>query len=95
MPKTSRTELDRAKSVRSGCLELRRARSTGTIVGLYKAEEARLDTEGGPYVTVCEDHGHLVNHATRTMAERHLSRPDEWCAVCQGEDPPEEFDPEL
>ena len=73
-------------SDRAGCRVLRRARSTGTLVGLYDAEPAGFDSDGGRWATVCETHGYLVYHETRTVAESHLSHPEEWCAVCQGEE---------
>lgn len=82
-----RVELEAERASRAGCLMLRRARSTKTLVGLYKAAEARLDEEGGPYVTVCEPHAGCVNHETLKDARDFLSHPEEWCSVCQGHDP--------
>lgn len=78
----SRSELDVLIRERGGCLALKYARSTSTLVGLYLAEEAGMDPEAGKYSTVCEDHGCLVNHETRDLADSHLSHPEEWCAAC-------------
>ncbi len=70
----------------AGALLSRVARTTKTIVTLYNNEEANLDTDDGKYSTVCEDHGYLVNHPTFTIAESHLSHPEEWCCVCSGQE---------
>lgn len=61
----------------------RRAQKTGTVVTLYDGVEADLDTEGGRWQTVCEDHGWIVSHSTRKLAASHLSHPEEWCEECQ------------
>lgn len=83
---TKRSELDAERAKRAGCLALRRARSTGTVVGLYKGAEADLDDDDGlPYATVCEDHAGIVCHATLTEARGWLSHPEEWCPRCQGD----------
>lgn len=71
----------RARVERSGCVQLRRSRKTGTLVGIYRASEAGLDDEGGAWVTVCEDHGTLCNHETRKLAEWHAPSVD-WCEDC-------------
>lgn len=75
-------DIEREHGERLGCEILRRARSTGTLVGLYRAAEAQLDTDGGPWVTVCEEHGCLVNHTSRRLAVRHLPYPAGWCEAC-------------
>lgn len=82
----ARRELDVERDRRAGCLILRRSRSSGTVVGLYRADEAGLDADAGPFATVCEDHGGIVNHRTRSIAESHLSHPIEWCPRCQGDE---------
>lgn len=85
----ARAELDRGQRLRPGCVILRRARSTGTVVGLYRGKEAGLDTDGGraPWATICEgpdgeSHGGVVSHETRALAEGWLSNPDVWCPHC-------------
>jgi len=55
----------------------RRARSTGTKVQLWK------NFDGARWVTLCEDHGGLVEHDTRRLAEGWLSHPEDWCPTCQ------------
>lgn len=67
----------------AGLLDQRKARSTGATVSLYDGEAAGLDTEGGPYSTVCEDHAACVAHATLAIARSWLSMPEEWCDSCQ------------
>lgn len=66
----------------TGCVVQRRSRRTGTLVGLYAAEQAGLDPAGGSWATVCEDHGVIANHATLDLARRHLPAV-EWCEACQ------------
>ena len=60
----------------------RRNRRTKTTVTLYHAEEAHLDPDGGPYVTVCEQHGNLVNHDTYALARDWMTAPEDWCPDC-------------
>lgn len=66
----------------AGCVVQRRSRRTGTLVGLYAAAQAGLDPAGGPWATVCEDHGAIANHATLELARAHLPAV-EWCETCQ------------
>lgn len=69
---------------RAGCVTLRRARSTGTLVGLYRSFKAGLEIDPDyPWSTVCEDHGGIVCHRTRALAAQNLSHPEEWCPDCQ------------
>lgn len=73
------------KPIHAGELLRRRSRSTGTIVSLFRAIEAGLDPEGGPYATVCEDHGTILNHRTYALARRHLPTCG-WCEACRGQE---------
>jgi len=52
------------------------------MIGVYAAEQADLDPSGGPWVTVCEEHGELCNHPTLAEARNHATLP-EWCESCQ------------
>ena len=74
----------------AGCVVQRKSRDTGLLVGLYNAEQADLDTQGGPWVTVCEPHSQLVNHDTLKLAMWHLADPTGWCEVCNGVEPGEQ-----
>lgn len=67
----------------AGCVVQRRSRITGTLAGLYEAEQAGMDPEAGRWVTVCEDHSTCVNHATLTAARAHVSDPSMWCEECR------------
>jgi hypothetical protein len=62
----------------------RRNRATGTVVTVYDTAhpDAYLDPDGGRWVTLCEDHGNLVNHDTLALARSHAVWPD-WCGDCQ------------
>lgn len=72
----------------AGCVTQRRSRITGHLVGLYHADQADLDSSGGPWATICEEHGHVVNHPTLAHARSHLGDPTGWCEVCNGSEPP-------
>jgi hypothetical protein len=69
----------------AGCVEMRRSRRTGHQVGLYHAEQADLDFSAGRWATICEQHGHIVNHETLTLARSHLGDPTGWCEGCMAE----------
>jgi len=68
----------------AGCVEIR-TRHNGVKVGVYKADQADLCTEGGPWVTMCEAHRNLVNHQTLREAMAAARHPEVWCPNCQGE----------
>lgn len=68
---------------RDGCVSIRRSRLDKVKVGLYNAYQADFDGEGGPWVTVCEEHGTVCNHQTLTIAKNHQPRPSEWCHNCR------------
>jgi hypothetical protein len=73
-----------AGAVRSSC-----ARSTGTVVTLYRTDEAGLGTNEGPddaptpWATVCETHSTIVCHMTRRAAESWLAAPEGFCDDCR------------
>lgn len=52
------------------------------LAGIYHAEQADLDPDGGPWVTVCETHGTICCHKTLTLARNHLPLLM-WCGQCQ------------
>ena len=71
---------------RVGCVAYRRARSTGTYVGLYYADEAGIESDPNwKWATVCEEHCSLMAHRTRALAVGWLSHPEEWCEECMAE----------
>jgi len=67
---------------RAGCVSLRRCRTTGTIVGLYRSKEAGLESEEGcGWTAVCEDHGTLVSGSSRAALAGISSL--EFCDECR------------
>lgn len=66
-----------------------RSRITGTLVSIYDSSHPDnvFDPDGGRWVTVCEDHGTLVNHRTLALAKAHLPHAV-WCEECQAESTP-------
>ena len=68
----------------AGLRQYRKARSTGTHVGVYDGVEAGMDTDGGRWQTVCEEHGAICSHETLTLARNHASAPEGWCEACEG-----------
>lgn len=80
----TRKELDALARERAGCVQLRYARSTGTLVGVYRADEAGMEDDPvWPWATTCEDHGNLVLHKTRALAISHAPDPQGWCDACR------------
>jgi hypothetical protein len=67
----------------AGCVQRRKARDTGSLIGIYHAERAGLDPAGGPWATMCEDHGTVINHETLRLAREHSSDPIGWCEDCR------------
>ena len=68
---------------RAGCVSISKAHSTGTRVGIYNNAQAGMCDEGGPWSTVCEDHGRVMAHDSITLAKDFASSPEEWCEQCQ------------
>lgn len=78
--------LDALAETWSGCVRLWKPQEGDVVVGLYRGEEAGMDTDGGkaPWSLVCEDHSHVVHFETRAIAEHHGVKPLGWCDVCSG-----------
>ena len=57
-------------------------RRTGTTVGLYNSDEAGLDSDGGAWTLVCEEHSNTLAVATLAVARDLMPVPDEWCEAC-------------
>lgn len=49
---------------------------------ILKAEEAGLDTAGGPWVVSCETHHTLRNHTSLSKARDSMKSPD-FCEACE------------
>jgi hypothetical protein len=67
----------------AGIRQYNRSRATGTMVGVYHAEEAGLDPYDGPWAVICEDHGAIINVATLAAAKHHAPAPHGWCDECR------------
>jgi hypothetical protein len=68
---------------RAGCVQLRRCRQTGHLVGVYRSLEAGIESDPDlPWSTVCEEHSTVVCSATRHAAELAASWPD-FCDECR------------
>jgi len=65
----------------AGCVEQRKARENGRLVGIYHNEQAGFDDEM-PWSTVCEEHGQIIAHKTLKLARWHASNPTGWCEHC-------------
>ena len=59
------------------------ARSTGALVLVLDGDPAGLDTDGGRWYTLCDDHGFLCNHDTLALAKSWASCPEMFCEDCQ------------
>lgn len=72
-----------AATVRATPAVTRTCKATGARVTVTTAELAGLDPEGGPWITLCEDHGSVCNHATRALRDQHARDSSEWCEGCR------------
>lgn len=67
-----------------GCVVQSRARTTGTLVGLYHGQQSGIEMDPEtPWVTVCEEHGSCVCHETLALAKSWLADPAGWCEDCR------------
>ena len=71
----------------AGCVQQRRALSTGRLVGVYQAGQAKVDDDAGEscWSTVCEDHGSIVSHRSLKTARSWATAPEDWCEDCRDE----------
>lgn len=60
----------------------RTRRPAWVIVG--RAVDLNLDPNGGPWVTVCDRHGFVMNHVTKALAISWARSPEDWCDECGG-----------
>jgi hypothetical protein len=68
-------------------VQRRKNQMTGTMVVVATCWALDLEPEDDfVWVTLCEDHGGLVYHPSKTTAKFWAAHPDEWCPVCQGEE---------
>ena len=62
------------------CIQQRRARSTGALIGVYHDPEANYDF---PWITMCETHDSVTFHRLQTEATEHAAIPEAWCEECE------------
>lgn len=86
----SREDIERSRKRRydanglAGCVQQRRARENGVLVGVYDADDAGMESDPSiPWATVCELHGSIVCHSTLAAAKYHASKPTSWCDCCR------------
>ena len=62
----------------------RKNRISGTMIEIWDNRDNSLTEHDGDenWYTVCGDHGQLVSHLSRKLAEYHATVP-EWCEDCQ------------
>lgn len=80
---------ERAARVReyAGVRSVRVSPQTGTVVAVYDARAAGMDTAAGRWSTVCEDHSTIISHRTLALAEYHAAAVADWCEPCRKEMP--------
>ena len=65
----------------AGCASCKLSPATSTRVSVFHTKQAGLDASK-PWVSVCEDHGSIVEHATKKLADAARD-PREWCDACR------------
>ena len=66
----------------AGVRQVAIARSTGTLVAVLNGAEAGLDTDGGRWSLICDDHSTCVAIDTLAVARNLAPVPEEWCEAC-------------
>lgn len=79
-----RIQMSRAKEAQTwaGVRQARVARSTGTLIVIFDGAEAGLDTDGGAWTVLCDDHGETLATRTLEVARWHAVEPESWCSRC-------------
>ena len=74
----------------AGLVMTRRSRATGTLVSIYRAEEAGIDAGEQPLTqvkypaaVVCETHGTILGVATIAAGRMVLPTPHGFCEECR------------
>lgn len=68
---------------RLGCVALRVAKRTGTLVALYRTQDSGLDPEIGPWAVVCETHGAILGVQSREAGRSALPDSSSFCEGCR------------
>ena len=72
---------DSNKGGLAGCVQSSKNRHTETIINVYNAKEAGIDSED-KWITSCEDHGQMISSKSLSKAKNSASYP-EWCSECK------------
>jgi hypothetical protein len=61
-------------------------KETGTTVTLWDNRSGDWTSNDGEenWLNLCETHGTILSHTTRTVAKSFLSHPKEYCECCRG-----------
>lgn len=73
--------------VEVGVRAVYRNQFTGKHVVIYDGAEVGLDTDGGRWQVVCEEHGNILSTETLALAKSAAKEPEEWCEQCRGQTP--------
>jgi hypothetical protein len=68
----------------AGFRSCRFAKQNDRLIVVVHAHEAGIDSDPeNPWATVCDDHGTICTHPTRTLAEQWAADPEGWCEPCR------------
>lgn len=68
---------------KTGVIQRRKSRDHGVWVTVAEAEKSGFDPDGGDYITLCEEHSTVCNHATLRDALGWAPTLG-WCEDCTG-----------
>jgi len=80
------TQPTTAQPYADGTIQYRANRTTGTMISVIDTRRDQThtfdETEGGRWISSCDDHDYAIQHATKRAALDAATHPDEWCGVC-------------
>lgn len=59
----------------AGYRSCRKSRLVGTTISVVDGKAQNLDTTGGRWYSICEDHNTTVSHESQAIATSHASQP--------------------
>jgi hypothetical protein len=66
----------------AGCVQQRKCRATGVLVGVYRCDQAGLD-DNAPWATICEEHSTILSTTSLGAARSFASDSCSWCDACR------------
>jgi hypothetical protein len=66
----------------AGCVVKAQNKVTRTVIAVYNAEQAGLDSDG-TWVTTCEEHKVMIGNRTLRLAKMSAAYPWAWCDECR------------